>query len=86
MAALTVGASSWLIIRSKAFSAWLGWSGLVVAAVVMVFVALLIGAWASPLLQLWVVAASFELWRTRNQALDPADDAARVPQQRVAMG
>lgn len=68
LAALTVVAASVLMLRTKAFAAWLGWSGLIVAAVILVFVALLAGPWASPLLQLWLVAASVELWRTRGRA------------------
>jgi hypothetical protein len=47
--------------------AWLGWAGLATAAVIVIFVVLLIGPWASPFLQLWTVAASFELWRTRRR-------------------
>lgn len=70
LSALTVAAASVVIIRTKVFAAWLGWAGLAVAAIILVFVALLVGALASPLLQLWVVACSFELWRTRNRTVD----------------
>lgn len=85
LAALTVASASWLIIRSGALASWLGWAGLGAAAIVAIFVAFLIGAWASPLLQLWVAAASFEIWRTRGRtvATDTAivrDTAARLPQ------
>ena len=66
-AALMVGSASWLILRTKAFGAWLGWAGVVVAVVILGFSVALIGPWASPLLQLWVVAASVELWRTRHR-------------------
>jgi len=65
-AAITVGAASWLIIRSRVMSVWLGWAGLAVAAGMAVAVAFLVGALAAPLIMLWVVAASFELWRTRD--------------------
>ena len=68
LAALTVATASISMLRSGALARWLGWAGLVVAGVVLVFVVFLVGAWASPLVQLWVVAAGFELWRTRNAA------------------
>lgn len=64
--AITVGAASWLIIRSRVLSVWLGWAGLAVAAGVAVATAFLVGPFAAPLIMLWVVAASFELWRTRE--------------------
>lgn len=65
-AAITVGAASWLIIRTRAMAAWLGWAGFVAAAIVAVATAFLMGPLVAPLIMLWVVAASFELWRTRE--------------------
>jgi hypothetical protein len=67
LVALTMATASMLILRTKALAAWLGWAGLTGAAVIMVFVGFLAGPWASPLLQLWIVATSFELWRTRGR-------------------
>jgi len=67
-AALTVGAASWLIIRTRVMSVGLGWAGLGVAAAVAVATAFLVGPLVAPLIMLWVVAASFELWRTREIA------------------
>ncbi len=65
-AAITVGAASWLIIRTRVMAVWLGWAGFVAVAGVAVATAFLVGALAAPLVMLWVVAASFELWRTRE--------------------
>ena len=72
-AAIVVAAGSVIIVRTGVLARWLGWLGLVVAAVSLVTVLLLVGALASPLILLWVVATSFVIWRTRNVL---ADDAA----------
>lgn len=66
LAAIMVGGASAIIVRTKVLGAWLGWAGLGVAAATIIAVVLLIGPFASPLLQLWVVAASIQLWRTRE--------------------
>ena len=65
--ALMIEVASWIAIRTGALAAWLGWLGLVVATLSMILVVLLEGPIASPLLQIWVVAASIELFRTRNR-------------------
>jgi hypothetical protein len=65
--ALMIAVASWIAIRTGALAAWLGWLGLVVATLSMILVVLLEGPIASPLLQIWVVAASIELFRTRNR-------------------
>jgi hypothetical protein len=65
-AALLVVAASALILRTHPFGRWVGWLGLVVAALSLVLIALSMGPWASPLVQIWVLAASVELWRTRG--------------------
>ena len=67
LAGVVVAGASVVILRSRTMGAWLGWAGLATAAVILIFVVLLIGPWASPFLQLWTVAASFELWRTRRR-------------------
>ncbi len=65
-AAISVGAASWLIVRTRALPRWLGFAGVIVVVGTAAAVATNVGAFASPLLQLWVVAAGFALWRTRN--------------------
>ena len=62
-AAIMVGVAAVIILRTKAFAAWLGWLGLLVAAGSLVAVFLLLGAIASPLLVIWVLAACFNLLR-----------------------
>ena len=65
-ATLLVAAASALILRTRPFARWVGWLGLTVVAGSLVAVALLRGPLASPLLMVWVLAISFELWRTRG--------------------
>ena len=65
-AAITVGAASWLIVRTRVMSVWLGWAGFVAAGLVAVATAFLMGPFTAPVIMLWVVAASFGLWRTRE--------------------
>jgi hypothetical protein len=77
-AAITVGAASWLIIRTRAMAAWLGWAGFVAAAGVAVATAFLMGPLVAPLIMLWVAAASFELWRTREVASREPRHEARM--------
>jgi hypothetical protein len=67
-AALAIAAASWLIARTRALPIWLAAAGAIATAGTAVAVALGAGAFASPLIQLWVVAAGFELWRTRDSA------------------
>ncbi len=75
-AAITLAAAAWLIIRSRVMAAWLGWAGLLAAGVIAVATAFLMGPLALPVLMLWVVAASVELWRTREVAsVEPRHEA-----------
>jgi hypothetical protein len=76
-AAITVGAASYLIGRTRTLPVWLATAGAVVVLGTAVAVAMNAGSFASPLIQLWVVAAGFELWRTRN-AHGAADDRRPV--------
>ncbi len=64
--AIAIATASVIIVRSAVLARWLGWFGLVVAALTLVVVVLQVGALASPLIMLWTVAASFVLWRSRN--------------------
>jgi hypothetical protein len=81
-AAITVAAASAAILRTKALGAWLGWAGLGAAAVTLVFVVLLEGPWASPIIQLWVLAAGVELFRVERRARSEG----RVPAAQLAGG
>ncbi len=65
-AAITLAAASWLVVRSRVMAAWVGWAGFAVAGVIAVATPLLVGPFALPLLMLWVIATSVELWRTRE--------------------
>jgi hypothetical protein len=65
-AAIAVAAASWLIVRLQAMAVWLGWAGAAAAGVVAVATPFLMAPFAAPLIMLWVVAASVELWRTRE--------------------
>lgn len=58
-AAVAIAATSWAILRSGAFERWLGWLGIVCAAILLLAVVFI------PMVALlvWVVAASILLWR-----------------------
>jgi hypothetical protein len=85
LSAVIIAAASVVILRTRTMGAWLGWAGLATATVIAVFVVLLIGPWASPFLQLWTVAASFELWRTRHRVAGGlTEGAAPLPQSNPA--
>lgn len=62
---LTVLAVSLMILQTGALSKVVGWLGLVVAALSLVVVALQIGPFASPLIFIWALAASSQLFRAR---------------------
>jgi hypothetical protein len=87
LATLLVVAASALILRTRPFGRWVGWLGLVVAALSLALIGLLMGPWASPLILIWVLAASAELVRTRGAGVvsveSPPEEApghhARVP-------
>ncbi len=68
MASLLVGATGWISFRTKAFAAWVGWVSLLVAPVTLALAVGGLGGIASPLIQLWAVAISVQLWRTRSRA------------------
>ncbi len=65
-AAISVAAASIIIIRTGILARWVGWLGLVVAGGSLIAVAALVGAFATPLILLWTVAASFVIWRSRG--------------------
>jgi hypothetical protein len=77
-AALMVGVASWGVLRTGVMHAWLAIAGFVVLVGTAVAVALGAGPWAAPLLQLWVIAGSVELWRTRGGQPIAMQDAPAV--------
>ena len=79
--AAMLAVASFAIVRTGAFASWVGWAGIAVAAITVVMVVLLAGAWASPFVQLWVVAASVACWRQdrRPASVPEAEHGAAVP-------
>jgi hypothetical protein len=67
-AAITLAATSWLVVRGHVMASWVGWSGIIVAVAIVVATAFLVGPFTLPLLFLWITATSIELWRTQNSA------------------
>jgi hypothetical protein len=65
-ATIAIAVSSVIIVRTGVLARWLGWLGLVVAAGSLILIAMLIGAFAIPLITVWTVATSFVIWRTRD--------------------
>jgi len=66
MLAITVGIFAVIILRTNVLPRWLGWLSLPIAAVSLVAVAAQFGAFASPLLLIWLLAASFCLFRANG--------------------
>jgi hypothetical protein len=62
-AAVTMGATSWLILRSAVFGRWLAWVGIAAALAIVLASALLAGVLAIPAVLIWAAAASVALWR-----------------------
>jgi hypothetical protein len=75
---LMVATASYAILRTKVAAAWMGWAGVAVAALILVAVVLLIGVWTAPLLQLWTVGVSVEMWRQRKATAASAPAALNV--------
>lgn len=70
-----IAAASALIIRTRAMPVWVAGAGAVFIVITVPAIAFNIGQFASPLVMLWLIAASIELWRTGRSA--PAE--ARQP-------
>jgi len=79
-AALLVAAASLLALRTGALARWVGWVGLGVAALSLVSVALLVGPLATPLIALWVLAVSAQLFRARETRAAHAETSPVLPQ------
>ena len=61
--ALTMVAVSIVVIRSKALGTWVGYVGLVCAAIIFGAVAMMIGAYAIPAALLWAICLAVAIWR-----------------------
>jgi len=72
-ATLVVAAASLLSLRTGALARWVGWVGLGVTTLSLVSIALLIGPLATPLVALWVLAASAQLFRARETRVVPVE-------------
>lgn len=64
-AVTVVAVASILFVRERILSRWLGWLGIGIAVATVALVAALAGPLASPLILIWVVATSVQLFRTR---------------------
>lgn len=64
--ALTIAAASLVILQTRALSRMVGWLGLVVAALSLVVVVVGMGPLASPLIWIWTIGASSQLFRVRG--------------------
>jgi len=72
-ATLAVATASTLILQTGAMSRWVGWLGLGVTALSLGTIVLLIGPFATPLIAIWVLVASVQLFRARRTRVVPAD-------------
>lgn len=61
--ALTMVAVSVVVTRTHVLGAWVGYVGFVCAAIVLVAVAMLIGAYAIPAALLWALCLAVAIWR-----------------------
>ena len=78
--AILVSVVSVISLRTRAFATWFAWLGVAVAVLSLAMVALLVGAFASPLLAIWSLAASFCLFR----GAEPQEEGITVIEARGA--
>lgn len=71
-AAVSMAATSVLIVRTAAFRRWLAWVGAVAVLVVIGAAIALSGVLAIPALLIWTVAVSFAMWRATTPAASSA--------------
>jgi hypothetical protein len=69
--AITIAAASLVILQTSALSRVVGWLGLVVATLSLVMAVLGMGPWASPLIFIWAIGASSQLFRARRAQAAP---------------
>jgi hypothetical protein len=63
--ALSMAATSWLILKTAVFGRWLAWVGVVATLLVVVAAILLSGVFAIPALLVWTLAVSAAMWARR---------------------
>jgi hypothetical protein len=61
--ALTIGAVSVVVLRTRVLGTWVGYVGLVCATLTLILVLALYGSFAIPLANLWAVCFGVALWR-----------------------
>jgi hypothetical protein len=74
--AVMAGAAGLAVLSTNALTRWLGWISIPLAALSLVAVPLQMGAFASPLLLLWTLAASFCLATGRAESRTREGEAA----------
>lgn len=62
-AAVAMATTSWLIVRTGAFSRWLAWVGGVAAILIIAANAALAGMLAIPVMLIWALSTSVAMWR-----------------------
>lgn len=62
-AAVAMATTSWLIVRTGAFSRWLAWVGGVAAILIIAANAALAGMLAIPVVLVWALSTSVAMWR-----------------------
>ncbi len=62
-AAVAMATTSWLIVRTGAFSRWLAWVGGVAAILIIAANAALAGMLAIPVMLVWALSTSVAMWR-----------------------
>lgn len=65
-ATIVVAVTSIMIFRTGMMKRWVGWLGLGVTTLSLATIALQMGAFATPLILIWVLGASLQLFRTRG--------------------
>lgn len=79
-ATLAIAAASCMILQTRAMSRWVGWFGLGVTVLSLIAIVLQIGPLAIPLIVLWVIGASTQLFRARGTRAVPADTVPGMAQ------
>jgi hypothetical protein len=65
-ATIVIAATSILALRNGVLTRWIGWLGLGVTAVSLALMTAMVGAFATPIILLWILATSAHLFRTRG--------------------
>jgi hypothetical protein len=83
-ATIVIATASILILRTGALMRWVGWVGVGVSALSLAAIVLQVGGLATPLIHVWVLCISLQLFRTRSahpaSAVSPIDAGQPRPQ------